>query len=142
LQKQFHDGGHSNIQADGVAQRCVFGGSKDAGGKDRIFGVGQNGSGIGGGQAVLMQKLEESFEGIDFAADGFGSVIVAGKEGQVISEVLGGESGDLGDTLPDKMLFELGQIAAVGGNGSRRALLGFEVIDKLLQGHVEADWGG
>jgi len=61
---------------------------------------------------------------------------------EIILEVLGSKGRNLSDTLPDKMLFELGQIAAVGGNGSRRALLGFEVIDKLLQGHVEADWGG
>lgn len=77
LKKQFYDGGHSNVQADGVAQRRVFGRSENAGRGDGVFGVSKKVGGIGGGEAVLIQKLEKSFEGIDLAADGFGGVGVA-----------------------------------------------------------------
>lgn len=46
--------------------------------------------------------------------------------------MLGGKSGDLGDAPLDKMVFELDQVAVVGGDGGRRALLGFKVLGKLL----------
>ncbi len=56
--------------------------------------------------------------------------------------MLGGKSGDLGDTLLAKMVFELDQVAVVSGNGGRRALLGFEISGKFLQGRFETDGGG
>ena len=40
LQQQFHNGGHADIQADGVPQRFVFSESKNAGSGSLIFGMG------------------------------------------------------------------------------------------------------
>ncbi|KKU02851.1 MAG: hypothetical protein UX99_C0020G0016 [Candidatus Amesbacteria bacterium GW2011_GWB1_47_26] len=40
LQKQLDNGGHSDIQADRVTQRCVFGRGKNAGGRGCVFRVG------------------------------------------------------------------------------------------------------
>lgn len=54
-----------------------------------------------------MQKLEKSFEGIDLAADRFGCVVIAGEVGQIVGEMLGGESGDLGNALLGEVVFEL-----------------------------------
>ena len=56
--------------------------------------------------------------------------------------MLGSESGNLGDTPIDEVVFELDQVAVVSGNGGRRALLGFEKLGKLLQGSVETNGSG
>lgn len=53
LKKEFDNGGHADVQTDGITQGFVFQRKKNAGGGSDIFGVGQAGSGVGGGKTVL-----------------------------------------------------------------------------------------
>jgi len=76
LEEELYDGGNPDIQPGSVAKGLDLGGCQDMRRFSLIFGVGEGMGGVFRHYFFPMKELKKSFQGIDFAADTLGSVIL------------------------------------------------------------------
>lgn len=91
-----------------------------------MFGVDEGKGGVIGGDFLRMEKLEESAQRVDLAADRFGGVAVAANVIEIVLKMRSLDSGGLGDAMGGKIGFELREITTIGSNCSRGTFLFLE----------------
>ena len=79
LEKDFNYGRGAFVAAAGVAKGPVFGFGKDAGRFVFVFGVFDLVSRVALNMALGLEEAEKTFDGVDFAGDGFGGVVFFGE---------------------------------------------------------------
>ncbi len=77
LEKEFDNGGDARIGAAGIAEGAVLELAEDSWRLQVILGVTDTNGGIEIDQILALEEAEEGFDGVELAADGLGSILLA-----------------------------------------------------------------
>lgn len=79
LEEKFDNRGDAMVAAASIAEGAVFHFGENPGRGDFVFGVSDRSSWVFGDVALAFEESKEGFDGVDFAGNRFGGVIVFAK---------------------------------------------------------------